>query len=260
MIRFASPRTLCRALAAALLLTASLAPVTARGQAPEATKKSAEAELRVFRLVHADAEDTAIILEQFVNEGRLAVDQRTNSVIVSASPDVLTVVEAVIRNLDDRPTQEKPAQLAPRPVQVRLVWLVSGLKEPRGTPAKNLEPVVAELGKLGIEELQVVANAIVNVRGREFTLLGTPFLESPTRLEVDGLLDWPSPEHPSLHIDVDVRADEGGPQGAKDAQSPPHNLVGLSSDIDAPYGQFVVLGAAPMGDLTSVFVLQVVPK
>jgi hypothetical protein len=271
MTRFETRRIVSRALTAALVLTASLATLPARGQAPEAAKKP-ETEMRIFRLAHADAQDTAIVLEQFVNEGRLAVDQRTNSVLVSASPDVLSVVEAVIRNLDDRPTQEKPAQLAARPVQVRLVWLVSGLKEQRSAPGKDLEPVVAELVQLGIADPRVVANALINVHGGDFTLLGTPRLapDWPVRLELAGRLEWGQADHPALRVDLAVRADQGGPSGAKDAQGPPRNLLNLASTIDAPYGQFVVLGAAPLaelasvsaplGELTSVFVLQVVPK
>jgi hypothetical protein len=235
----------------------------ARAQAPAPSRP--EPSIKVFTLVNAKAHDMATVLVSVIKDGRVAVDERTNAIILSGDAEALRIAEALIMRLDAEaaskqdPPQGRPG--VPSPVLVRLIWMVSGLEEQRSAPAKDLKPIVSELAKLGIDNLQVVANALVNVRGNEFTLLGTPELEEPVRLEVTGILDWNSTDpHPLLNIDLDVRDDRGGPLGAKDANSSPRNLVRLSSAIDAPYGQFVVLGAAPLGKLTSVFVLQVVPK
>jgi hypothetical protein len=144
---------------------------------------------------------------------------------------------------------------------VRLLWLVSGLKVERGTaPGKDLAPVVEELAHLGIADLRVVANAFVSVRGSQFTLQGTPELEGPVRLDMSGKLNWEAADRPVLGVELRVRGAENGSIDAKAATGSSPNVLSLSSAIDAPYGQFVVLGAAPIGNLNSVFVLQVTPK
>lgn len=219
--------------------------------------------LKVFQLANAQAQELALVLRGLLADSRLAVDERTNSIIISGETERLNIAEALIERLDAvaNPPALPATQLDRQAVQVRVLWLVSGLQGERAAPAKDLEPVIGALAQLGIEDLRVVANSLVNVSGKDFTLLGTPVLDAPTRFEVTGTLDWAPPmQHPKLALDLDVREDPGVSPGAKDAQAAPRNLVSLSSTIDAPFGQFVVLGAAPIGHLTSVFVVQVVQR
>jgi hypothetical protein len=219
--------------------------------------------LKVFQLANAQAQELALVLRGILADSRLAVDERTNSIIISGEDERLNMASALIERLDSvaNPPALPATQLDRQAVQVRVVWLVSGLQGERAAPAKDLEPVVGALAQLGIEDLRVVANSLVNVSGKDFTLLGTPVLDAPTRFEVTGTLDWAPPmQHPKLALDLDVREDRDGSPHAKDAQAAPRSLVSLASTIDAPFGQFVVLGAAPIGRLTSVFVVQVVQR
>lgn len=219
--------------------------------------------LKVFQLANARAQELAQVLQGVLGKGRFAVDERTNSLILSSDNESLGVAEALIERLDSvaNPAALPTARPDHPPVQVRVLWLVSGLKGDRAAPAKDLEPVVGALAKLGIEDLRVVANSLVNVSGTTFTLLGTPVLAAPTRFEVAGELVWqPHLQYPRLTLDLSVREDRPAPKDANNAQAAPHSLVSLSSTIDAPYGQFVVLGASPIDEMTSVFVLQVVQQ
>ena len=250
-------------LASLLLLTFGLCSAHVSRGSAQAPTPPPQRTLKVFQLANAQARDLAVVLQGVLGDSPLAVDERTNSIIVSGENERLNIAEALIERLDSvtNPAALPTARPDHPPVQVRVLWLVSGLKGDRAAPAKDLEPVVGALAKLGIEDLRVVANSLVNVSGKEFALLGTPLLDAPTRFEVTGTLEWAPPmHHPKLTLDLEVRVDRGASPGAKDAQLAPHKLVSLSSTIDAPYGQFVVLGASPIDEMTSVFVLQVVQQ
>ena len=66
---------------------------------------AARQELKIFKLVNADAESVAKTLEQFLPKGQISVvaDKRTNSVIVKGPATALRVVEALLQKLDEQP-------------------------------------------------------------------------------------------------------------------------------------------------------------
>lgn len=232
-----------------------LLALSGRGRAQEATPPEPPRTIQMFRLANARAAQMVEVLESVVKEGRLAVDERTNSILLMADPETTRIVSALVEKLDSQETKAPPAQAdRPRSLQVRLIWLVTGLQDERAPPAKDLEPVLKELSALGIEGLRVVSNALVNIRSNEFQLQGTPQLQGPVRLAASGTFRWTANEpQPTARVSIQVQSVRPDPQRSAD-------LVSLSTTIDAPFGQFVVLGAAPMGEMTSVFVLQIVPK
>ena len=252
-----SNRRICQVTWAASLLLA----LSGRGRAQEPTPPAPERTIKVFQLANARAGQLVEVLESVVQEGRLAVDERTNSILLSGDAETARIAEALIEKLDSQETKREasPAQAdRPRSLQVRLIWLVSGLQDERAPPAKDLEPVLKELSALGIEGLRVVSNALVNIRSDEFSLQGTPMVGRPVRLEAQGNCEWTANEpQPTVRLVIRVQGTTPDSQRPAPRQS---DLVSLSTTIDAPFGQFVVLGAAPMGEMTSVFVLQIVPK
>ncbi|HRX87056.1 MAG TPA: secretin N-terminal domain-containing protein, partial [Phycisphaerae bacterium] len=57
-------------------------------------------EQKVFRLQNAEARDTARMLQGFLSEGRVAFEDRTNSVVVSAPPAEIELADRLIGELD----------------------------------------------------------------------------------------------------------------------------------------------------------------
>jgi hypothetical protein len=217
--------------------------------------------LKIFNLSNARAAPMSDLLGELIPNARIAVDDRTNSLIISGDDEALRIAEALALKLDATATQQAQPESTSSPrrsVNIRLLWLASGLKEPAGALPKDLEPVISELSKAGIHDLQLVANTMLSSRGESFNLLSTPSLETPVTLAVEGTLKWSAENSmPLLTVQLVVQrvVERSKPSGETLGA-----LLNLSSTIDAPFGQFIVLGAAPIGKMESVFVLQVTPK
>ena len=217
--------------------------------------------LKVFNLANSRAAPMAEVLGEVVPDARIAIDQRTNSLIISGDEEALRIAESLAMKLDATAPQESQPEQRSTPrksVNIRLLWLATGLKEPAGPMPKDLEPVISELSKAGVNDLQLVANTMLTTRGESFNLLSTPSLETPVTLALEGTLKWSAEDSmPLLTVQLVVQrmVDRLKPSGEA-----PGALINLSSTIDAPFGQFIVLGAAPIGKMESVFVLQVTPK
>jgi hypothetical protein len=225
-------------------------------------------QLKVFSLLHVPAEGTREALMQVAGaDVKLAFDAAGNRVIVQGNPEALQVVEALLLRLDEPPAQraeEPQPAAAAEDVQVRIVWLVAGLKNAEAAePPKDLENVVAELEKMGVAHLKTAAQVFVkSVPSMPFNVSGSAMLDEPCELEVSGSLKAPrrafSNDNPSAArsqrnasqeptlLEISVRA-----HGAPDQR-----LADLQTTITAPEGHSVVLGVSPVGTLTSVFVVQ----
>lgn len=66
-------------------------------------------EQKVIRLTHVDAMDTAAMLQGFLSIGKVAADQHTNAIVLSAPRDEIAMAERVIAELDT-PASEKTAE------------------------------------------------------------------------------------------------------------------------------------------------------
>jgi hypothetical protein len=114
-------------------------------------------------------------------------------------------------------------------------------------PPEDLKKIVAELGKIGIDGLQLAAQAVFQtVANNEFDVQCSPVLDIPCQLTISGRFVQNPGDEKSLRLQVAARSEETN-----------RVLCNLSTAIVAPLGRTVVLGSAPTGKTTSVFVVQV---
>jgi hypothetical protein len=164
----------------------------------------------------------------------------------------------------DRPTLETAAELlarlevvrgeaAPAEMQVRVVWLVSGLaREDTPKPPEDLKEVVAELAKVGFNDPRLAAQAVIRTTaGAQFQSSGTAKLNFPCRLRIEGTVLASPGERTGLQISL-----EATEETAKGSTP----VCRLETHITAPPGHAVVLGVTPTYTMTSAFVVQLLPQ
>lgn len=194
-------------------------------------------------------EETLMLL---TGQRNFAVDRVRKLVILHGGDKQAEVVQALIRRLEE--TARAPVT---QDVQVRVVWLVSGpLPEDAGipTPPDDLKEILPSLAKLGIDKPRLAAQTLVRVTPNvDFQTKGAgPPLVTGTHCQftVSGrYID--KKEAPSLGITIGA---------AQHRQQGSEEICKLKTEITAPPGHLIVLGATPSGTLTSVFVVQVLRK
>jgi len=210
------------------------------------------AQLRIYALKYAEPHEAELLLDSLLsreNEDlRVAVDERTNSVLVAAPPEQHTTAEALLKALDV-PAAADHSQAAPETtLRVRVIWLADGFSSDDAPAAKNLDEVVTELTKLGLEDIRQVGQVMVHTapNGR-FQVGGCPKTDPfSADWRITGKLDQQQGT-PTLEIEISANVlpvDAG-------------LSVQLQTDISAPLGHYVVLGVTPVGEYTSAFVVQV---
>jgi hypothetical protein len=180
--------------------------------------------------------------------GTYSVDERGRQLIVAGSEEAIRIAETYL--LSVRHSQE---QSEPKALRVRVVWLEGGTsrKDAAAVPA-DMKKVADELVALGVSELRLVAQSVVQVRsGAEFKAEGVGLLDAPCTFSVNGTLRERLGGDTALKLSVAVTI-----PGGQKVHGP---LCRLATEIVAPLGHFVVLGVTPTAATTSVFVVQVLP-
>lgn len=162
-------------------------------------------------------------------------------------------VSTQLEILDPEPPHELAGDL-----QIRLVWLVGGLADDAAAvPPADLESVTRELEKMGVTNLTMAAQLVVNVtEGEKFSVSGTAKVNEPCSLQAAGLLGRTSLEQPPAGISADeswLRLEISARVTGGEQRQP---LCTLQTTVKAPIGQSVVLGITPVQSKPSVFVLQ----
>jgi hypothetical protein len=188
-------------------------------------------------------------------QGRMAVDENGNLVVVQDTDESLAAFAALLSRLDEGAAENPP----PAVLRLRVVWLVSGMerKETTALPS-DLKGVVSDLAKIGVEGLQIAAQTMVNTAVIDcFQVQCSPDLDNPCDLTISGSFSVPKGKMPSLQIQIrgEERVAIVGRDGNRSQSS--RTLCHLNTTIQAPRGHFVVLGAVPVGKMNSVFVVQV---
>jgi hypothetical protein len=237
---------------------------------PEAQSSSEEQELKVFQLTYSNAGEMANVLSQIIPGLNIAIDQRNNAIVVGGAKEKLQTADVLLRRLD---TAVSSGKTRTSPVNIRLVWLVEG-DESAAPPAENLKGVVEELRHQGLKNLGQVAQTVVRSQyGNVFHISCSPLLENkPTMLTADGTI-MPGGE---LEIHV-ASARPGGPETAAVAPGPDmtggpmrpgrpirqssvevaEKLTDLNVHTAFKTNDYIVLAVAPIGKITSVFVIQI---
>jgi len=212
-----------------------------------------ESQIKIFRLVNAEPASAAHLLATLLPKNShisFAVDDRTRSLVASGSRDSLAVAEAVLTKLDERANLERPKSSVS--YEVRILWLVNDKKG--APPADDLKDVVAELSRLGVKDVRQVGQMVVQTSlGQSFDLSSVPdFAGQPAKLTASGRLSERSEGSVEMRVSIRAAAMPWGPSGQQQQV-----LSELSTRIVLPQKQYVVLATAPVGKITSVFVVQV---
>jgi hypothetical protein len=216
--------------------------------------KTAVFSLRYLKVDHTL--DEALRLMVRPSQGAFALDPRQNQVIVSADPKTLDEIKALLDRLDN---QARDKAVVPTPeVQLRVVWLASGLPQDASKPPADLKDVVEELGKIGVGDLRLVSQSVVmTMTETSFTLSGSGVLATPCELSIKGTVSAPGAEPPTLQINIDATRQT---TEAKSGVVKVIPVCRVATQIVAPPGHSIVLGVTPSETLTSVFIVQLMPK
>jgi hypothetical protein len=180
-------------------------------------------------------------------DGRFVVDSGRRLLIVSGPERTVRTAEELLRRIEA--AQPQPAR---RALRVRMLWLATALRgRKQAVPPRDVRDAVEELARLGIEDLALVSQSVVDVAaGKEFRSQGVAALDTPCSVSIHGTaLERPG-EDVRLELSIDV-VHVGGRQQAR--------LCQLSTAIACPLGHYVMLGVTPTEATTSVFVVQVTP-
>jgi len=214
-----------------------------------------ESQIKIFRLVNAEPASAAHLLATLLPKNShisFAVDDRTRSLVASGSRDSLAVAEAVLTKLDERANLERPKSSVS--YEVRILWLVNDKKG--APPADDLKDVVAEfVAAWGSKTFAKSVKMVVQTSlGQSFDLSSCPGLCGPAR---------------QTHRFGETLGAERGICGNAGFHQEPQRCHGglvASSSKSSPNSrrgsscrkkQYVVLATAPVGKITSVFVVQV---
>jgi hypothetical protein len=203
-------------------------------------------QLKVFSLVAVPARAAGQTIESLFGSQvlRIAVDERSNSLIVYGKSDSLAAVEALLSRLDEQAApaggekSKQGAAAAPRSVLLRVFWLGDGLPEGAGQSPADFLPksVLLATNKLGLEAPRLVTQTVNSLAvGREqavnfSTSVPAVLFDQPTRLDCDGQLKLVSDDRVQLEMHVQVAG--------------PAINCELKGSLATPLGHYMVLGTA----------------
>jgi hypothetical protein len=223
-------------------LTAKLTESESRNALPPLE----EADIKVFSLRHVNAVQAAQTIDSLLGPGpvRVAVDERTNSLIVAGKSESLTVIEALLLRLDEQAAQsdEESAVAAEaqrasqaRTLLLRVFWLSDGLSNEGQDPAAFLPAsVIKAVEQLGLADPMLVAQTVNSLAhgansSVEFNSSVPVVLHSmPGRLACEGSLESLGPNQVRLKVGIDL----------------PNHDIDVHGSLVTPLGHFTVLGTA----------------
>jgi hypothetical protein len=208
-----------------------------------------EAEIKVFALRNARAVQAAEIVDSLLGAGivRVAIDERTNSLIVAGNGDSLKVIEALLMRIDEQ-AQLEPDPVAadadasvPRSLILRTFWLADGLPEGQGQDPSDVLPrsVLRAVEQLGLDDARLVSQTVNSLSrddnvGREVTFnsrVPAVVFQQPTDYSCSGRV-WPVHDD-RIEVEVNLAVTMNGA-----------NIADLSGSLATPLGHFMVLGTA----------------
>jgi hypothetical protein len=202
--------------------------------------------IKVYRFMYAQPRDAAKTVESLFGTQslRLAVDERSNSLLVYGRPDTVSTLDALLTRLDEQasPDGAKPAATsaaAPRSLLLRVFWLADLMPETVGQAPTDFLPMSvleAVTEKLGLEAPRLVAQSATSLATNkdepiEFSAnVPAVLLEQPAMMSCSGKLKLVDENRARMEMGVQV----GGPAANCD----------LRGSMATPLGHYMVLGTA----------------
>jgi hypothetical protein len=225
------------------------AEMAAHQQAQRKTPPPKDAEFKVFALRHSRAPEIGRVLSEILDGAvqRMAIDERTNSLLVLADKNTTAIVEALVTKLDESAdgTIKEKAQFS-ETLQVRIVWLLD-IDEGMEATDKLVSPQVVEaLGELGFEHPKVVCQQVTtltlgeeNRRGQFHFQVPVLIQSQPWQFEGQGQIEPMADSRFNLKFDLGFKhmntVRGGGP--------PPGGYGGhLGGSIYTPLAHYTVMG------------------
>jgi hypothetical protein len=227
---------------------------------PPKPRKTDGLEVRMYELRHAKAKGDSlmrsVILPLLGPRDSIAMDGTRKRLIVMAEPRTHVQVEQLIKLLD---VATPPDAAAAR--EVRVVWLVadpaSDPKSRRELPP-DVKHIPKELAKMGVEGLQVAARFMALCAGtEEFLVGGEADVNGNCQVEIQGQFVERPATRAALKLKINARQERPADPKEGAAAKQFVEVATVHTTISAPSGHAVVLGVAPMGKMTSVFVVTI---
>jgi hypothetical protein len=198
---------------------------------------------QIFPLRYAKAAEAAQTLESlFGSQVRVAVDDRSNNLVVSGKEKSLEAVRSLLQGLDEPSIASNdggPATESPtRTVLLRVFWLADGLPEGEGQEPSQFLPSAAikAMDRLGLNKPRLVTQtvnslAVGDQREVEFTTqVPAILLKQPVNLQCSGRMQPIPGDKKALDIQLNVAG-----QGV---------ICELKGSLGIPLGHYMVLGTA----------------
>jgi hypothetical protein len=202
-------------------------------------------QLQVFKLQSTPANEAAHAIESLfgLQSIRVAIDDRTNSVVVFGKEDTLPAIEALLMKLDVGKAEGEDSKASRQPAKplqsllLRIFWLADGLPADEGSDPAEVLPasVLRAAKKLGLAKPRLVTQSVnsLAVRGsdaQEFSASVPALLvKQPVELFYSGKLMMPTTDYPELSMQANV--------------SGTLSCV-LKGSLAMPLGHYMVLGTA----------------
>lgn len=218
-------------------------------------------QIKMFSLDSPPTPALQSILETITSgtDTMFAIDETRKLVVAKGRTASLKALEATLLQL------EVPQQQAKNDLLVRIVWLVGGLKNDKTKPVPaDLKEVQDELAKIGVSDLAMAAQSVVSVDASNQTVFqteGRATLDVPTDFQVEGAIVGKKGESTKLEVSIELSQIKTVQEGANGrGRLSRESISSLRTTITAPLGHAVVLGVTPIESLTSVFVVQMLPR
>jgi hypothetical protein len=173
---------------------------------------------------------------------RIAVDERTNTLLIAGSPKQMDVAKQIVQTLD-QPGKSQQGKV-PQPVQVRIVWLSEGLTDRNMEPPKAsvVSPKVADaLRELGMELPQVVCQQLTSLtldqpgqRGQFHFQVPAAIEDSTWQFQGQGTITPTTDDRYAMEFNLSLAEPGAANQPAQSCQ--------LGGSILTPLGHYTVMG------------------
>jgi hypothetical protein len=197
-------------------------------------------DLKIYTLQSLPAKDAALSVETLfgAKSMRVAVDDRTNSLIVFGDREALPTIDALLQRLDETASSEKRggiAAAASTPLVLRVFWLADSVGD-RDAIEVLPENVIKAVMKLGIESPWLVTQTMttLTVSGNDGVEFGTSvpalLFDRDLELVIGGKLTLMEPDRTAVAMHAYV------------------NSKGVNSElrgsIAMPLGHYMILGTS----------------